>query len=122
MSGQSMQADASAQTLRKGFQCCSCCGEPGHKKPTCSCVKPVGYTHVCCREQAVKAKQQLFKKKWRLFVLHFVFQGNNAPALERERSRLGTMPKKAPPPLDGVAPPPPKGAPPLQEDAGASVP
>ena len=72
------------------------------------------------REQVVKAKQQV--KKWRLFVLHLVFQGNNAAALERERSRLGTMPKKAPPPLDGGAPPPPKGAPPLQEDAGASAP
>lgn len=57
MSDQSMQADESTQTLRNGFQCCSCCGEPGHTKPTCSCAKLVGYTHVC-RVQAEKMRQQ----------------------------------------------------------------
>ena len=48
-------------------------------------MKPVGYTHVCLRqqeeviwheqdwEQAAKAKQRV--RKWRLFVLHLVFDG-----------------------------------------------
>ena len=47
-----------AQTTGGGFQCCSCCGKAGKKRPGCSCIKPFGYTHVCLKASQTEEEQE----------------------------------------------------------------
>ena len=65
------------QPVAVGFQCCSCCGQPGRKSPTCSCMKKTGNRHQCLtqmREAAEKQHQKKVIRSWVFFVFSMVVQ------------------------------------------------
>ena len=66
--------DVGAQAMSVGFQCCSCCGMPGRKKPTCSCTDKAGNRHQCLKE--LKQMQDLKRclRKWCYFVAALWFR------------------------------------------------
>ena len=59
--------DSAVQPIAVGFQCCSCCGQPGRKRPTCSCHKKTGKIHQCLKlyqkEQEKQAEQEKLAQK-----------------------------------------------------------
>ena len=63
--------DSGVQPVAVGFQCCSCCGQPGRKYPTCSCRKQTGNKHQCLK--LIKQKQHQGERsstrKWVYFSL-----------------------------------------------------
>jgi hypothetical protein len=68
--------DTGVQPVGKGFQCCSCCGQPGRKVTTCSCKKLEGNTHQCRKQLGETAKKQLNKviRKWVFIVFSMLTQ------------------------------------------------
>ena len=68
--------DSAVQPIAVGFQCCGCCGQPGRKRPTCSCHKKTGNTHQCLKlklklqEEQMQAERQERRstRKWIYFV------------------------------------------------------
>ena len=53
--------DIGVQPFAEGFQCCSCCGQPGKKVTTCSCKKLDGNTHQCLKQLRQTTQKQLNK-------------------------------------------------------------
>ena len=70
--------DSAAQPVAKGFQCCSCCGQPGWKIPSCSCHRQTGKMHQCLKlikqKQAEQKKEQRQTRKWLYFSLAILQQ------------------------------------------------
>ena len=71
-------------------QSCSCCRQPGFKKPTCSCIKPwgsKGRVHQCLKQvesmvEAMIAKEREKKttRKW----VYLVFAALSEPVQPKE--------------------------------------
>ena len=68
--------DSGVQPVAVGFQCCSCCGQPGKKVPTCSCTTLIGNTNLCLKQLTETAQKQLNKviRKWNLIVFSILTQ------------------------------------------------
>ena len=63
--------DSAVQPIAVGFQCCSCCGQPGRKRPTCSCHKKTGKIHQCLKlvhKEQEKQAERRNTRKWIYFV------------------------------------------------------
>ena len=61
--------DSGVQPVAVGFQCCSCCGQPGRKITTCSCMKQTGNRHQCLKRimQEQHQKERSITRKWAYF-------------------------------------------------------
>ena len=58
--------DSAVQPIAVGFQCCSCCGQPGRKRPTCSCHKKTGKIHQCLKilQKEQEKQERRSTRKW----------------------------------------------------------
>ena len=79
--------DSAVQPIAVGFQCCGCCGQPGRKRPTCSCHKKTGNIHQCLKlklkeEEEMQAERQE-RRSTRMWI-YFVFAMMQKPEEEEE--------------------------------------
>ena len=76
--------DSGVQPVAVGFQCCSCCGQPGRKITTCSCRRQTGNRHQCLnlikQKQGEQKKERSQTRKWLYFSLALLQQ----PEQEKE--------------------------------------
>ena len=72
------------QPVAVGFQCCSCCGQPGRKITTCSCRRQTGNKHQCLNlireKQEEQKKERSQTRQWLYFSLALLQQ----PEQEKE--------------------------------------
>ena len=68
--------DSGVQPIAVGFQCCSCCGQPGRKITACSCRKQTGKMHKCLKliKQEQHQKERNQTRKWLYFSLALLQQ------------------------------------------------
>ena len=57
------------QPIAGVFQCCSCCGQPGRKRPTCSCHKKTRKNHQCLKfiQKEHEQQERRSTRKWIYF-------------------------------------------------------
>ena len=76
--------DSGVQPVAVGFQCCSCCGQPGRKITTCSCRRQTGNKHQCLNlireKQEEQKKERSQTRQWLYFSLALLQQ----PEQEKE--------------------------------------
>ena len=84
--------DSAVQPIAVGFQCCGCCGQPGRKRPTCSCHKKTGNTHQCLKlklkEEEMQAERQERRstRKWIYFVFAMMQKPEEGEEEEEEEA------------------------------------
>ena len=84
--------DSAVQPIAVGFQCCGCCGQPGRKRPTCSCHKKTGNIHQCLKlklkEEEMQAERQERRstRKWIYFVFAMMQKPEEGEEEEEEEA------------------------------------